>query len=121
MKVQYKYKALITDVSDGDTVRAVVDLGFYITKEVKIRLAAIDAAELRSKTDEGKQKALAAKKFLEDRVLNKEVVLKSLKPGKYNERYIGFIYLEDAGEKSVNDEMLEKKLAVPYGKSDIKK
>jgi micrococcal nuclease len=43
----YFYKAKIISVYDGDTVTAVIDLGFEITKKIKIRLYGINAPEIR--------------------------------------------------------------------------
>ena len=107
----YKYNAMIIRVIDGDTVVAAVDLGFRIIRTIKIRFAGIDSYELKDKKN--LEKALAAKKYLEETILNKEVMLKSLKPGKYHDRYIAFLYL-DNNKKSVNDIMIEKDLVKPY-------
>ena len=107
----YKYNAMIIRVIDGDTVVAAVDLGFRIIRTIKIRFAGIDSYELKDKKN--LEKALAAKKYLEEIILNKEVMLKSLKPGKYHDRYIAFLYL-DNNKKSVNDIMIEKDLVKPY-------
>ena len=43
----YTYKAKAISVYDGDTVTLVVDLGFKISTEVKLRLEGIDTPELR--------------------------------------------------------------------------
>ena len=107
----YTYNALVTRVIDGDTVVVAVDLGFRIVRTIKIRFAGIDSYELKDKNN--LEKALAAKKYLEETILNKEVMLKSLKPGKYHDRYIAFIYL-DNNRKSVNDIMVEKGLVKSY-------
>ena len=45
----YFYKAKIISVYDGDTVTAVMDLGFNITNKIKIRLHGINAPEIRGK------------------------------------------------------------------------
>ena len=50
---------------DGDTVDAVLDLGFYLTARLRLRLYAVDAAEPRSR-DEGKRRlAYDAKRYVE--------------------------------------------------------
>ena len=47
----YEYKATITDVHDGDTVTADVDLGFHTwIHEEKFRLLGIDAPEVTGAT-----------------------------------------------------------------------
>jgi micrococcal nuclease len=113
----FRYKALVLRVVDGDTISVAIDLGFNLVLQTKIRLAGIDAAELRDKTTS--EKALAAKKYAEERLLNKEVILKSLKTEKYG-RYLAFIYFE--GEKeSFNDKMVREGFAVPYDKNKLEK
>jgi endonuclease YncB( thermonuclease family) len=63
----------VIDVYDGDTVTVDLDLGFHVWKRgEKIRLAHIDAPELRGESQaEGK----AAGDFLRDLVLNKNVII----------------------------------------------
>lgn len=107
----YRYNAMVTRIVDGDTVVVAVDLGFRIIRTIKIRFAGIDSYELKDK--QNLEKALAAKQYLEETILNKEVMLKSLKPGKYHDRYIAFIYLNN-NKKSINDIMVEKGLVKPY-------
>lgn len=41
----YEYKAKITNVVDGDTYDAIVDLGFYINFAIRIRLEGINTPE----------------------------------------------------------------------------
>lgn len=114
----YRYKAMVLRVIDGDTIKVAIDLGFNMIRQTRIRLAGIDCVELKDKNN--LEKALAAKKYTEDRLLNKEVMLKSLKPGKYHDRYIAFIYL-DGEKESFNDKMVKDGYASPYKKSPRKK
>jgi endonuclease YncB( thermonuclease family) len=67
----------VIDVYDGDTVTVDLDLGFHVWKRgEKIRLAHIDAPELRGESQaEGK----AAGDFLRDLVLNKNVIIQTIK------------------------------------------
>jgi micrococcal nuclease len=44
----YTYKAKIARWIDGDTVLLDIDLGFYITRQERIRLARINSPELNS-------------------------------------------------------------------------
>ena len=118
MTFLYKYKALITSVYDGDTVWAVLDLGFNVLKKTKLRLAGIDTKEMND--PEHKEQAEAAKKYLKDEIEGKEVEIKSLKPGKYNERYIAFLYKPGDAE-SYNDKMIKLGYAVPYNGGRRKK
>lgn len=43
----YQYRAVVTDVHDGDTFTLTLDLGFYVAMSVqKLRLAHVNAPEL---------------------------------------------------------------------------
>jgi micrococcal nuclease len=110
-----RYKALVLRVVDGDTIKVAIDLGFNIVLQTKIRLAGIDSAELRDKATQ--EKAEAAKKYVEEHLLSKEIILKSLKTEKYG-RYLAFIYFE--GEKeSFNDRMVREGFATMYDKGKL--
>ena len=45
----YFYHAKIVKVYDGDTCTCEIDLGFNITRRVKIRLVGINTPEIRTK------------------------------------------------------------------------
>lgn len=47
----YRYRATVTRIVDGDTVRVSCQLGMYVSREVSIRLLGYDAPELFSGTD----------------------------------------------------------------------
>lgn len=55
----YTYNAKVVRVVDGDTIDVIVDLGFRIQQEMRLRFVDIDAYELR--TEIGKK----AKAFVE--------------------------------------------------------
>jgi micrococcal nuclease len=107
----YTYKAKIISVYDGDTVTALVDLGFRINFEMKIRLTGIDAPELR---DIEKPQGLISRDRLRELILNKEVILHTErdKQEKFG-RWLGTIFLPE--EKiSVNEMLIKEGLANPY-------
>lgn len=62
------YPALITRVVDGDTVDAVVDLGFDLKWTKRIRLYGIDTPETRTSDADEKARGLRAKHALEERL-----------------------------------------------------
>ncbi len=105
----YQYKAKIISVYDGDTVTAVVDLGFLVSKEMKLRLFGIDTPELRG---EERPQGLIVRDILRERILNKEVIINSYKDkqGKYG-RYLATILLD--GE-DINQWLLDNGHAKPY-------
>ena len=107
----YTYKAHIIDVYDGDTVTAVVDLGFHVTMKIKVRLKGIDAPELRG---EERPAGLVSKARLEELILNKDVLLYTFKDKqeKYG-RWLGDIVVPNTTD-TVNNILLNEGLAVPY-------
>ena len=60
-KYLYTYHATVERVVDGDTVDALIDLGFDTWKKVRIRMMGMDAWESRTRDKEEKKKGLAAK------------------------------------------------------------
>jgi len=62
----YEYRAVVKRVIDGDSVVFDIDLGFKIfVSNMNVRLAGIDAAEVRTKDLDEKKKGIEAKEFLE--------------------------------------------------------
>ena len=115
----YTYYAEITEVVDGYTVRANIDLGLHIwVRDEKLRLHAIDAPELRrygagdEVSDAEKVAGAAAKAALIELIEGREVTLCTDKDGKgkYG-RYLAQIYL---GDLYVNQWMIDQGHAVPY-------
>lgn len=107
----YEYRAKIIGVYDGDSVTALVDLGFKINFTIKIRLKGINTPEIRGKE---RSEGLIAKARVVDLILNKDVILKTHKDrtGKYG-RYLGEIFLKE-GDISINQILLNEGLAKPY-------
>ncbi len=110
----YKYKAKVARVVDGDTIDVVIDLGFKITTNQRIRLAEINTPETYNvkKTSEEYKNGLVAKNFVIERIEanNDEAIIETNKyTGKYG-RYIGVIWLAD-NKTSLNDELVEKGFA----------
>ena len=106
----YKYRAVITDVYDGDTVTANIDLGFKVWRHgEKLRLFGIDTPELRG---EEKEAGRIARDALRNLILDKEVTICTIKDrtGKYG-RYLARIYI---GNINVNAWMIMKGYAEAY-------
>lgn len=109
----YHYHVIITSVYDGDTCTADIDLGLHTwIRGEKLRLARIDAPELRKETMEA---GLASRDFLKSLIESKEVTVQTIKDrkGKYG-RYLAEIWLPDekGNLKNVNDVMVSKGFAV---------
>jgi micrococcal nuclease len=111
----YTYNAKLDRVVDGDTVDALVDLGFDTWKKVRIRFYGIDAYESRTKDLEEKEKGLAAKQRVID-ILNEnnnKFTLKSHGVGKYG-RCLGEIFVESLGEDSLQKTLINEGHGVEY-------
>lgn len=70
----YQYKAIITNVVDGDTFDMDIDLGFNIHIHERVRLLDIDTPE---KFGDEKILGLIVKQFAINNFLNKEVIINS--------------------------------------------
>ena len=60
----YYYNAVLVRVVDGDTIDAIIDLGFDVQVKKRIRLAGINATESRTRKKVEKKLGLAAKERL---------------------------------------------------------
>lgn len=104
----YVYNSYITDIYDGDTITATIDCGFGVKLEKqKIRLYGIDTPEVRgSEKEEGRK----VRDILREKILEKNVILKTIKDkkGKYG-RYLGIVFLD--GE-NINDWLVKNGHAV---------
>ena len=103
---KYIYRGKLERVVDGDTIDALIDVGFDIWIKKRIRYSGIDTWESRTRDLEEKAKGLEAK------ARNKELLmeissksgyfrLKSHGVGKYG-RVLGEIFIEDKDGKQLN-------------------
>ena len=117
----YRIKQILK-VVDGDTIDASIDLGFDISLEKRIRLAAIDTPESRTSDANEKKYGLESKEWLKHKVENaKDILIKTELPDsteKYG-RIIGHLFINDQ-ETSLNDQMVVEGYAWTY-KVDTKK
>jgi len=107
----YEYRAEVIKVVDADTLDLKVDLGFKISQEMRVRLARIDAWEVRG---EEREKGLEATQFVLELFANLEedyIVIRTDKDktGKYG-RYLAEIIImnPDGTEKFNLNELLVK-------------
>ena len=107
----------IVDVYDGDTIRGVFEHNGQYNKWT-IRMYGYDSPEMRpSKSlenrDEIKAKAYISRDYLRSKILNKTIFLHCLDFDKYG-RVLGNVYIDELGEKSVNDHMVEMNYGYAY-------
>ena len=108
----FEYNAKLDRVIDGDTVDAMIDLGFNTWVHKRIRLLGIDAPETRTRDLEEKAQGFATKERLEGllEAANGMFVLQSHGVGKYG-RCLGTIFIE---EQNINELLLAEGLAEVY-------
>ena len=106
----YIYKAIITSVYDGDTIRADIDLGFGVwIKNQPLRFYGINAPELKGDT---KESALKTKNRVKELLLNKEVIIETVKDKK--EKYGRWLAKIIHNSILINELLVQEGLAVKY-------
>lgn len=123
----YYYNVELVRVIDGDTIEVVLDFGFTLRQKMKLRLANIDCAELRSKDEGEREKAQEAKKFVEEKLsynitwhtFPRNIRIQTLKTKKGSERqtfgrYVAVVYFRDDNDVwvNLNDLLVEEGHAV---------
>jgi len=108
----YEYNAELDRVVDGDTVDAMIDLGFDTWVHKRIRLMGIDAPETRTRDLDEKAQGFATKKRLEGllEASSGMFVLQSHGVGKYG-RCLGTIIIEN---ENINELLIREGLAEVY-------
>lgn len=111
----YTYHSKLIRVIDGDSLVAMVDLGFNIWKKTHIRLYGIDTPEIRTKDKEEKHKGKEVKNKVIELLENNdnEFTLVSMSRDKFG-RSLGEIYLYHLGELSLNQYLIENNMAKVY-------
>ena len=117
---KYIYRGKLDRVIDGDTIDALIDVGFDIWVKKRIRYKGIDSWESITRDLEEKKKGLAAKernKNLLEQVSSKPGYfrIKSYGVGKYG-RVLGEIFIQDGEGNSIciNDQLITEGHAYVY-------
>ena len=117
---KYIYRAKLDRVVDGDTVDALIDVGFDIWFKKRIRFKGVDTWESRTRNLEEKKKGLAAKartKELLEKVSSKSGYfrIKSYGTGKYG-RVLADIFIQDKEGKEIciNQQLITEGHAYVY-------
>ena len=110
------YVRKVENIVDGDTIDVLIDLGFDILFQSRVRLAGIDTPESRTKDLAEKALGLESKEYLKKHLKDaKSVVIKTEKMDsseKYG-RILGWIYVNGDTE-SLNDKMINDGYAWGY-------
>lgn len=110
------YVRKVENVVDGDTIDVLIDLGFDILFQSRVRLAGIDTPESRTSDKAEKVLGLESKEYLKKYLKDaKSVVIKTEKMDsseKYG-RILGWVYVNGDTE-SINDKMINDGYAWGY-------
>lgn len=110
------YVRKVDNVVDGDTIDVLIDLGFDILFQSRVRLAGIDTPESRTKDLKEKALGLESKEYLKKHLKDaKSVVIKTEKMDsseKYG-RILGWVYI-NGDTVSLNDMMINDGYAWGY-------
>ena len=110
----YEYSCKVKRVVDGDTVDVMLDLGFDILYNCRVRLFGIDTPESRTRNLDEKARGKMASAFLKEAIDNgtKVVIQTKLKDsrGKFG-RVLGNVVVDG---KNINQSMIENYHAVAY-------
>lgn len=108
LKEEYIRNAVVTKIVDGDTVDMLVDLGFSIAHEIRVRLHGIDTPE---RGQAGWQEAIDFLKTLAPVGCN--IVVKTYKSKDKYGRYLADLYAPGS-TATVNDLMIGAQVARVY-------
>jgi len=101
------YRAYCNYVVDGDTIDVIIDLGFLKYAYETIRIEGVDTPEtFRPKSPIEKAAGIAAKHFVESKILNKQIKIETIKDKQTFGRFRAKVFFyEDGGWKSISDEL----------------
>lgn len=92
----YIYSCDLDRVVDGDTVDLVVDLGFNISKKIRVRLAHFDAPEPRGETRQAGERFRRWVQLWFESHIRDDIFVETRKTGKYG-RWVGDVFVTDQG------------------------
>ena len=116
----YRVKSIVKTI-DGDTFDCIMDLGFDVLLESRVRMMGIDTPESRTRDLEEKKFGLLAKEYLTMKLEAEDIIITTEvdnEKGKFG-RILGTVWAEGI---NINEQMINEHMAVRYhgqAKSDI--
>ena len=116
----YRVKSIVKTI-DGDTFDCIMDLGFDVLLEARVRMMGIDTPESRTRDLEEKKFGLLAKEYLTMKLEAEDIIITTEvdnEKGKFG-RILGTVWAEGI---NINEQMIDEHMAVRYhgqAKSDI--
>ncbi len=123
LTVRYNYRAFCIHVHDGDTFKARIDVGFFNTIVMDIRMQGINAPELSTGVP-----GAESTNYLKAKIENKDIILETFKASEQFEkygRYLALCYLPEnfkptQSQFSVNNDMIKAGKAIVMPNSSSK-
>ena len=112
----YTYQCNTLRVIDGNTVDAIIDLGFNVTIRQRIKLYGVNVQDIRSNDEQVRQQAIASKIKLTE-LLGNEFVCETIvnKRGKAG-RVMGKLSTNNQGSKvDINQQLIDLGFAERFG------
>ena len=112
----YTYQCNTLRVIDGNTVDAIIDLGFNVTIRQRIKLYGVNVQDIRSNDEKVRQQAIASKTKLTE-LLGNEFVCETIvnKRGKAG-RVMGKLTIDSQGSKvDINQQLIDLGFAERFG------
>ena len=116
----YRVKS-IKKIIDGDTFDCIMDLGFDVLLEARVRMRGIDTPESRTRDLEEKKFGLLAKEYLTEKLSTEDIIVTTEvdnEKGKFG-RILGWVWCNGV---NINNQMIDEHMAVAYhgqSKDDI--
>jgi len=116
----YRVKSIVK-IIDGDTFDCIMDLGFDVLLEARVRMMGIDTPESRTRDLEEKKFGLLAKEYLTEKLATEDIIITTQvdnEKGKFG-RILGWVWANDV---NINEKMIADHMAVAYhgqSKDDI--
>ena len=110
------YVRKVENVVDGDTIDVLIDLGFDILFQSRVRLAGIDTPESRTKDLKEKTLGLESKEYLKKALKDAQSVVIKTEKMDSSEKYgriLGWVYI-NGDTVSLNDMMINDGYAWGY-------
>ena len=111
--MMYEYSVVeVVKIVDGDTLDVVLDLGFSVRVKSRVRLAGIDTPEMASKDLGDRERARAARQFVQAWIAQGgQLRARTTKDDKYG-RMLAELVREDGA--TITDALLDARLAKRY-------
>lgn len=119
----YTYRAKVEKVVDGDTLDLLVDLGFHIHHNIRVRLLGVDCPETRKASDFEKSKGLEAKEFTKQYVEKAMtdygyVIVSTESTDKYG-RWLSYVSSPEEGAISLTESLVINNHTKDYMKEEL--